>query len=336
MDPTHHNLEPFELSTIVEERTETASPTTSKISFRKDESFQSKDNNNKHHHKPSSATLYSNSRSNVVQKNQSQRSGKSGGVVNSSVSVMEDEGKDKDDENEKAESVDEETEKQDEEKEKDQDNQSDNSNSDKSNSNNSHSSNDPDQNTTVLTKNTKKDSKDTNSKDDKKSSKSQNNCNISMGQIEAGSRSPRSIPNDSIILKLMIVTGDSAEFIFSLKTPASTISEHIWNNWPSNWPDSQKTTKAETLRLIYQGRFLHGNVTLGALKLVPKAMTVMHLVHREKLPQAPVEEDDKKNGGNGNNGGSGNPSNRGSGRNGGEGEGNVFVRFLRSICCCGQ
>lgn len=37
--------------------------------------------------------------------------------------------------------------------------------------------------------------------------------------------------------------------------------------------------------MIYQGRFLHSNVTLGALGLVPARTTVMHLVPRETLPE---------------------------------------------------
>jgi len=43
--------------------------------------------------------------------------------------------------------------------------------------------------------------------------------------------------------------------------------------------------KAEILRLIYQGRFLHSNVTLGALGLPFGKTTVMHLVPRENLPE---------------------------------------------------
>lgn len=43
--------------------------------------------------------------------------------------------------------------------------------------------------------------------------------------------------------------------------------------------------KAEILRLIYQGRFLHSNVTLGALGLPTGKTTVMHLVPRENLPE---------------------------------------------------
>jgi len=149
--------------------------------------------------------------------------------------------------------------------------------------------------------------------------------------------SPKSIPSDCIILKLMIVTGDSAEFIFNLKTPASVISEYVWSNWPDHWPESQKTARSETLRLIYQGRFLHGNVTLGALRLVPKGTSVMHLVHREKLPQAAPEDKEKDNKSGG--GGVGNGSRSGDGVGNGVGESNGGTcpglrRIARRIFCC--
>ena len=51
-----------------------------------------------------------------------------------------------------------------------------------------------------------------------------------------------------------------------------------------DWSD-EKVSSAEILRLIYQGRFLHGNVTLGALGLPTGKTTVMHLVPRESLPE---------------------------------------------------
>lgn len=52
----------------------------------------------------------------------------------------------------------------------------------------------------------------------------------------------------------------------------------------SEWND-EGVLRAEILRLIYQGRFLHGNVTLGALGLPPGRTSVMHLVPRETLPE---------------------------------------------------
>uniref|UniRef100_A0A674H4A0 Ubiquitin like 3 n=1 Tax=Taeniopygia guttata TaxID=59729 RepID=A0A674H4A0_TAEGU len=52
----------------------------------------------------------------------------------------------------------------------------------------------------------------------------------------------------------------------------------------SDWEEEQ-VSSPNILRLIYQGRFLHGNVTLGALKLPFGKTTVMHLVARETLPE---------------------------------------------------
>ena len=52
----------------------------------------------------------------------------------------------------------------------------------------------------------------------------------------------------------------------------------------SDWSD-EAVSNAEILRLIYQGRFLHCNVTLSALGLATGKTTVMHLVPRENLPE---------------------------------------------------
>jgi len=99
------------------------------------------------------------------------------------------------------------------------------------------------------------------------------------------------LTDNEILLKLLIVTGNSFTFRFTLKNSAASISDHVWSNWPEGWPETQRPERSETLRLIYQGRFLHGNVTMGALKLQSKNQTVMHLVHRERLPQANAEAD---------------------------------------------
>ncbi|KAH7931862.1 hypothetical protein HPB52_025205 [Rhipicephalus sanguineus] len=60
----------------------------------------------------------------------------------------------------------------------------------------------------------------------------------------------------------------------------------------TEWSD-EAVSKAEILRLIYQGRFLHGNVTLGALQLPLGKTTVMHLVPRENLPE-PNSQDQRQ------------------------------------------
>ncbi|XP_069749127.1 ubiquitin-like protein 3 [Narcine bancroftii] len=93
-----------------------------------------------------------------------------------------------------------------------------------------------------------------------------------------------SAPIDRVNLRLILVSGKTQEFVFSLNDSASDIAKHVYENWPVGWADEQ-VSSPNILRLIYQGRFLHGNVTLGALKLPPGRRTVMHLVARETLPE---------------------------------------------------
>ncbi|XP_064608389.1 ubiquitin-like protein 3 [Liolophura sinensis] len=90
--------------------------------------------------------------------------------------------------------------------------------------------------------------------------------------------------HDKINLRLILVSGKTGEFLFSPNDSAADITEYVYNNWPEEWCDEQLPA-VNILRLIYQGRFLHGNVTLGALKLQMGKTTVMHLVPREHLPE---------------------------------------------------
>ncbi|OWF52880.1 ubiquitin-like protein 3 [Mizuhopecten yessoensis] len=94
----------------------------------------------------------------------------------------------------------------------------------------------------------------------------------------------RGIPGDKINLRLILVSGKSKEFLFTPNESAADITELVYNNWPTDWED-EPLPPANILRLIYQGRFLHGNVTLGALQLPMGKTTVMHLVPRENLPE---------------------------------------------------
>uniref|UniRef100_A0A8C4SKJ5 Ubiquitin-like protein 3 n=1 Tax=Erpetoichthys calabaricus TaxID=27687 RepID=A0A8C4SKJ5_ERPCA len=90
--------------------------------------------------------------------------------------------------------------------------------------------------------------------------------------------------SDTVRLRLILVSGKTDEFTFSSNDSAADIAKHVYENWPVDWEDEQ-VSSPNILRLIYQGRFLHGNVTLGALKLPPRRTTVMHLVARENLPE---------------------------------------------------
>ncbi|XP_015235590.1 ubiquitin-like protein 3a [Cyprinodon tularosa] len=89
---------------------------------------------------------------------------------------------------------------------------------------------------------------------------------------------------DTINLRLILVSGKTKEFVFSPNDSAADIAKHVFDNWPMDWEEEQ-VSSPHILRLIYQGRFLHGNVTLGALKLPLGRTTVMHLVARETLPE---------------------------------------------------
>lgn len=93
-----------------------------------------------------------------------------------------------------------------------------------------------------------------------------------------------STPADMINLRLILVSGKTKEFLFSPNDSAADIAKHVYDNWPMDWEEEQ-VSSPNILRLIYQGRFLHGNVTLGALKLPLGKSTVMHLVARETLPE---------------------------------------------------
>uniref|UniRef100_A0A6I8PIX4 Ubiquitin-like protein 3 n=1 Tax=Ornithorhynchus anatinus TaxID=9258 RepID=A0A6I8PIX4_ORNAN len=92
------------------------------------------------------------------------------------------------------------------------------------------------------------------------------------------------VPADMINLRLILVSGKTKEFLFSPNDSAADIAKHVYDNWPMDWEEEQ-VSSPNILRLIYQGRFLHGNVTLGALKLPFGKTTVMHLVARETLPE---------------------------------------------------
>eukprot|EP00794_Sanderia_malayensis_P007562 gene7562-8400_t len=102
-----------------------------------------------------------------------------------------------------------------------------------------------------------------------------------------------SASKNKVNLRLIMVSGKTADFIFPNTTSAGEVAEYVYNNWPEAWADEKENiTNFQVLRLIYQGRFLHENVTFTALNLPCGKRTVMHLVPREKLP--PLASDDNK------------------------------------------
>lgn len=81
------------------------------------------------------------------------------------------------------------------------------------------------------------------------------------------------VPADKINLRLILVSGKTREYLFAPSESAGDIAQFVFDNWPEEWRE-EAVTKAEILRLIYQGRFLHGNVTLSALGL-PTGLAVL-------------------------------------------------------------
>jgi len=59
-------------------------------------------------------------------------------------------------------------------------------------------------------------------------------------------------------------SGKAKEFLFSPNDSAADIAQYVFDHWPDEWSD-EAVSRAEILRLIFQGRFLHGNVTLAGL-----------------------------------------------------------------------
>ncbi|XP_033243209.1 uncharacterized protein LOC117186459 isoform X1 [Drosophila miranda] len=119
-------------------------------------------------------------------------------------------------------------------------------------------------------------------------------CTNATGKIAplTSQKMHRTIPSDKINLRLILVSGKTKEFIFNPSDSAGDIAQTVFDNWPTDWT-REAVSKAEILRLIYQGRFLHCNVTLGALGLPLGKTTVMHLVPRDNLPE-PNSQDQRQ------------------------------------------
>ncbi|CAH3127095.1 unnamed protein product [Porites evermanni] len=96
----------------------------------------------------------------------------------------------------------------------------------------------------------------------------------------------KTIPDDKICLRLILVSGKTHEFIFSPSDTVYYITQHVYENWPEDWKD-EAVSSHNILKLIYHGRFLHGNVSLAgkSLHLETGKRSVMHLVARENLPE---------------------------------------------------
>lgn len=133
---------------------------------------------------------------------------------------------------------------------------------------------------------------------DQTTSQEEPNLSSTPAAVQNKSRKPGStgsqVSLDKVSLKLILASGKSAEFIFPLITSVGEVTEYVYDNWPEEWNEEKESiTSHHVLRLIYQGRFLHENVTFTALNLSPGKRTVMHLIPREKLPQLSPDDMEK-------------------------------------------
>lgn len=103
------------------------------------------------------------------------------------------------------------------------------------------------------------------------------------------------LPSDKICLQLIWVTlpVKRLDFFFTPDDTAAYICQYVFDHWPEEWAD-EPVTSANVLKLIYQGRFLHGSVSIGALNLPLGKRSVMHLVARENLPEPPSQGQTKR------------------------------------------
>lgn len=68
--------------------------------------------------------------------------------------------------------------------------------------------------------------------------------------------------DDRIKLKLIQVSGKTAQFLFDAKTTVASIVEHVYDNWPAEWTEETKPTSRATVQLIFHGRFLRADESL--------------------------------------------------------------------------
>ncbi|TKS72243.1 Serine protease 23 [Collichthys lucidus] len=106
--------------------------------------------------------------------------------------------------------------------------------------------------------------------------------------MPVSSQPPEGRPmSEEVHLRLILVSGKTQDFTFSPNDSATDIAKHVFENWPAGW-EEERVSSPSILRLIFQGRFLHGNVTLGVFFLttmMPRESSVLtHLLLHLLLP----------------------------------------------------
>ncbi|KAH8871908.1 Ubiquitin-like protein 3 [Schistosoma japonicum] len=90
----------------------------------------------------------------------------------------------------------------------------------------------------------------------------------------------------AVHLKLLMPDGSFYEHKYDQDTSVEHITGSLFRDWPDNLG---KRPKSNHLKLIFQGRFLSGNLKLSELKLPSEPIT-MHLVQHETMPMPRINE----------------------------------------------
>ncbi|CAH8578497.1 unnamed protein product [Schistosoma curassoni] len=94
----------------------------------------------------------------------------------------------------------------------------------------------------------------------------------------------------AVHLKLLMPDGS----FFEHKYDQDTTVEQITSSLFSDWPDSLgKRPDSNHLKLIFQGRFLHGTLKLSELKLPSETIT-MHLIQHKTMSLARINGQQKR------------------------------------------
>jgi len=111
----------------------------------------------------------------------------------------------------------------------------------------------------------------------------QENESIESEKTTSNPKERKDTKLDHVYLTLILVdSAKSHEFKINPKMSVTEITRHVWNNWPKEWAE-ERVERPDILRLIFQGRFLHDDMTLDRIRL-PGKKFAMHLLPRERLP----------------------------------------------------
>ncbi|KAI3639236.1 hypothetical protein MIR68_002766 [Amoeboaphelidium protococcarum] len=123
------------------------------------------------------------------------------------------------------------------------------------------------------------------------SQKAGDDADVVKSNVEAAqtSESTTVTPADKINLRLLLTSGQKADFLFSAQDSILYVKNFIFEHWPKDWSSSQ-VENVDVIRILYRGRFLEDNLTFENLKIASGQTTTMHLVPKPTVVQSGKED----------------------------------------------